>query len=101
MKQEREAFLPDPLFSSLVGLGPSAIASRSLAEGLVPIEIKLTATPTLRHAEVLGKFRSLAGKAAAPEGILVCSVPERRALPGNNVAIPWHEFPQWLSERLG
>lgn len=72
-----------------------------LAEGLVPIEIKLTATPTLRHAEVLGKFRSLAGKAAAPEGVLVCSVPERRALPGNNVAIPWQEFPRWLAERMG
>jgi predicted AAA+ superfamily ATPase len=72
-----------------------------LAAGLVPIEIKLTATPTLKHAEILGKFRSLAGQDAAPEGVLVCSVAERRSLPGNHLALPWHQFPQWLAERIG
>jgi predicted AAA+ superfamily ATPase len=72
-----------------------------LADGLVPIEIKLTATPTLKHAEVLGRFRALAGQDAAREGVLVCSVAEKRSLPGNNVAIPWHQFPQWLAERIG
>lgn len=72
-----------------------------LAGKLVPIEVKLTATPTLRHAEVLGKLKALAGQAAAAEGVVVCSVAESRPLPGNNVAIPWRQFPQWLSERLG
>ncbi len=71
-----------------------------LAGKLVPIEIKLTATPTLRHAEVLGRFKTLAGQAAAAEGVIVCSVPESRPLPGNNVAIPWRRFPEWLSERM-
>ena len=39
-----------------------------LPRGLVPVEIKLTATPTLKHAEVLRKFRDLAGASAAPWG---------------------------------
>jgi predicted AAA+ superfamily ATPase len=72
-----------------------------LAEGLVPIEIKLTATPTLKHAESIERFKALAGRVAAPEGVIVCSVSEPRRLPGNNVAIPWHQFPEWLAERAG
>jgi predicted AAA+ superfamily ATPase len=71
-----------------------------LGQELIPVEIKLTATPTLKHAELLGRFKALAG-AEASEGVLVCSVPERRPLPGNNVAIPWQEFPHWLAERVG
>jgi predicted AAA+ superfamily ATPase len=71
-----------------------------LPEGLVPVEIKLTATPTLRHAEVLRRFRDLAGKDAAPGGVLVCNVKERTALPGGSVALPFLEFPDWLGRRL-
>ena len=70
-----------------------------LPRGLVPVEIKLTATPTLNHAEVLRKFRDLAGASAAP-GVLVCNVKERLALPGGNVALPWSEFPDWLGREL-
>jgi predicted AAA+ superfamily ATPase len=71
-----------------------------LPEGLLPIEIKLTATPTLKHAEVLGRLKSLAGTSAAPEGLLVCNVAERTRLPGNNLALPWRQFPDWLADRL-
>jgi hypothetical protein len=71
-----------------------------LPGGLVPVEIKLTATPTLKHAEVLRKFRDLAGGDAAPGGVLVCNVKERRTLPSGNVALPWNEFPAWLGQEL-
>jgi predicted AAA+ superfamily ATPase len=71
-----------------------------LAGRLVPVEIKLTATPTLRHGEVLGKFRELAGGKAAPTGLLVCNVRERLDLPAGNVALPWHEFPAWMNREL-
>lgn len=71
-----------------------------LPSGLVPIEIKLTATPTLKHAEVLTRFRSLAGGDAAPQGVLVCRTGERISLPGGNLALPWQEFPGWLRKRI-
>lgn len=71
-----------------------------LPSGLMPVEIKLTATPTLKHAEVLRKFRDLAGDSAASGGVLVCNVKERLALPSNNVALPWQEFPDWLNREL-
>jgi len=71
-----------------------------LSTGLVPIEIKLTATPTLKHAEVLTRFKALAGKDASSEGILVCRTPERIQLPNGNLALPWTEFAVWLRETL-
>lgn len=71
-----------------------------LPAGLVPIEIKLTATPTLKHAEVLTRFKSLAGKDAAPEGVLVCRTREQIQLPEGNLALPWNELPGWLRNVL-
>lgn len=71
-----------------------------LPGGLMPVEIKLTATPTLKHAEVLRRFRDLAGAEAAPGGVLVCNVKERVALPSGNLALPWSEFPEWLGREL-
>jgi predicted AAA+ superfamily ATPase len=72
-----------------------------LPTGLVPIEIKLTSTPTIKHASVLGRFKELAGRRAAGPGILVCNIPEPLELPGENQALPWHLFPQWLRRQLG
>jgi predicted AAA+ superfamily ATPase len=66
---------------------------------LLPVEVKLTATPTPRHLQPLEKFRALAGD-AADAGVLVCRVGERRPLPGGNLALPWREFPGWLRERV-
>jgi uncharacterized protein len=71
------------------------------ADGLIPIEIKSTATPTSRHAAVLDRFRRAAGDSAATDGLLVCRVKERRPLPGGHLALPWHELPGWLADRLG
>lgn len=72
-----------------------------LANGrLLPVEIKLTATPTLRHLEPLDKFRVLAGDEAAEAGVLVCRVEQPQPLPHGNLALPWRRFPAWLWERL-
>lgn len=71
-----------------------------LPAGLVPIEIKLTATPTLKHAEVLTRFKALAGKDASPLGVLVCRTRERIPLPDGNLALPWQDFPGWLRDAI-
>lgn len=67
---------------------------------LIPVEIKVTATPTEKHVEVLEKFKRLAGNDASETGMLVCRVAQKRILPGNNLALPWHEFSDWLLEQL-
>jgi predicted AAA+ superfamily ATPase len=67
---------------------------------LHPVEIKLTATPGAGHAGSLQRFRSAAGTDAAGSGLIVCRVGKARELPGGHLALPWHEFPRWLSGRL-
>ncbi len=67
---------------------------------LYPVEIKLTATPSPGHLRPLNRFKALAGPVAAATGILVCRVPQTRPLPSNNLALPWNEFPAWLTEKL-
>jgi hypothetical protein len=71
-----------------------------IADRLVPVEIKLTATPTARHVEPLERFHRLAGKASTGQGVLVCRTAERRPLPHGHLALPWHEFPGWLRQAL-
>ncbi len=66
----------------------------------IPIEIKLTATPTLRHLQPLDRFKELAGEQAAEAGALVCRVEQPRPLPNGHLALPWREFPGWLMDRL-
>ncbi len=68
--------------------------------GFIPVEIKLTATPTLRHLEPLNRFRVLAGDDAADLGVLVCQVEQPQPLPHGNLALPWRRFPAWLQDRL-
>lgn len=70
------------------------------ADKLIPVEVKLTATPTPRHIQPLERFKQLADDTAAQQGVLVCRVTARRPLPHGHVALPWHEFPGWLRERL-
>lgn len=66
---------------------------------LVPVEIKLTATPSPHHLRPLRQFRQLAGDIAAP-GLLVCRIPEPRPMPGGDLALPWQQFPSWLDDQL-
>lgn len=68
--------------------------------GLLPIEVKLTATPTDRHTGPLQRLRDLAVADVGPVSALVCSVPETRPLPGGCVAVPWQAFPAWLRAEL-
>lgn len=75
----------------LVRLGPR----------LLPVEVKLNATPRRQHVEPLDRFRDLAGSSAHDHGLLVCQVRERRVLPGGHLALPWHELPGWLDGQLG
>ncbi len=67
---------------------------------LVPVEIKLTATPTDNHLAPLQRFKTLVGNDAAEYGLLVCRVKEERRLPHGNRALPWHRFPEWLFAAL-
>lgn len=71
-----------------------------LPRGLVPIEIKLTATPTLKHTQILGRFQELAKGSVVAKGILVCNVPKRLTLPGGHLALPWRELQEWLNQEL-
>lgn len=61
-----------------------------------PIEIKLTATPRSNHIKSLNRFKDIAGSESSELGILVCRVGEKKRLPGNNLAINWYEFKNWL-----
>jgi hypothetical protein len=71
-----------------------------LPSGLVPIEVRQTATPTQKHADNLTRFRTLASRDAAPQGVLVCRAPERQELPGGNLALPWQEYSRWLRGQI-
>ncbi|PKL48095.1 MAG: hypothetical protein CVV37_07955 [Nitrospira bacterium HGW-Nitrospira-1] len=68
---------------------------------LYPVEIKLTSTPTLMHFDPINKFKAIAGKDAADTGLLVCRINKASSMPNNNIVLPWHQFPEWLSDRLG
>lgn len=72
----------------------------SLGEELLPIEIKLTASPTSKHVKPLNRFKSLAKLGPDVQGLLVCQIEQPRPLPGGNLALPWSEFLPWLKERL-
>ena len=67
---------------------------------LVPVEIKLTATPGMKHVEPLNKFRELARKNAADKGLVVCRSQKLTMLPFNNLAMPWLDFSDWLWSQL-
>lgn len=67
---------------------------------LHPVEIKLTATPGTGHLEPLRRLLAAAGADAAGTGLIVCRARKPAELPGGHRALPWHEFPDWLSDRL-
>ena len=67
---------------------------------LHPVEIKLTATPSLQHLEPLNRFKKIIGADAAELGILVCRTTEKIILPNSNLALPIQEFSKWLFNEL-
>jgi predicted AAA+ superfamily ATPase len=66
----------------------------------IPVEIKLTATPTPRHLEPLNRFKTLAEDDALATGLLVCRVEQSQPLPHGHLALPWRQFPGWLQKQL-
>jgi len=42
----------------------------------------------------------MAGKEASNKGLLVCNTKSSINLPGNNMALPWARFPEWLGDLL-
>lgn len=70
----------------------------AIGHRLVPIEIKLTATPTDRHVEPLERFKRLAPGRATEQGLLICRVASQRPLPGGNLALPWQDWPGWVEQ---
>ena len=54
---------------------------------LIPIEVKLTSTPALRHAQGIVRFRELLGRKAGP-GLMVCLCHERFPLARGVDAVP-------------
>ncbi len=67
---------------------------------IVPVEIKLTATPKPGHLHPLQRIAAILGDRVEP-GLLVCRVEEETPLPGGAVALPWRSWPRWLAARLG
>ena len=67
---------------------------------LLPVEIKLTATPTNGFFKPINKFRALAGNDASDTGVLVCRTEQPRQMPNGNIALPWRQFPTWLDGLL-
>jgi uncharacterized protein len=68
---------------------------------LLPVEVKLTSTPTTRHAATLTRFREVAGDACWDHGVLVCRVPDTARLPGGHIAMSLAAYSQWLDRALG
>ena len=66
-----------------------------------PIEIKLTATPIGNHLKNRSRFKELAGDEAGDIGLLVCNVDKKINLPGNNMAMLWFLFSEWLGKLIG
>ena len=67
---------------------------------LYPVEIKLTATPAVKHGESLNRFKELARGDAADTGLVLCRVEKLTKLPSNNLAIPWQNFSEWLLSKI-
>lgn len=68
---------------------------------ILPVEIKLTATPTAAHLRPIERFRALAGEQRTLPGLLVCRVERPRELPGGHLALPWQRLGRWLAEAWG
>ena len=67
---------------------------------LLPVEIKLTATPSSGFLAPLNKFKAMAGKDASDTGVLVCRTETIQQMPHGNLGLPWQQFPAWLDGLL-
>ncbi len=67
----------------------------------VGVGMQLTAIPTARHLDPLNRLKVLMSAESAPQGLLVYTTEEERALPGGNRALPWQRLPSWIAGLLG
>jgi len=67
------------------------------SSGLIPVEIKLTSTPTSAHLRPQRRFQEIAGERASSHAVIVCQTREARTMPHGALALPWHEFGSWLN----
>lgn len=65
-----------------------------------PIEIKLTSTPTANHTKPIMKFMELSGSDSSDFGAIVCGGNQVTQLPNNCIAVPWHQFPEFLRKNI-
>ncbi len=65
----------------------------------IPVEIKLSASPTPRHTASLQRFKTLAQIPETDGGVLVCQVNKPTRLSHNNLALPWFDFPGWVRDQ--
>jgi len=72
-----------------------------LTRGLIlPVEIKLTATPTLNHIRPLTRLCRSLGKEIRSSGILVCQCSKQTPMPDGHIAMPWQDFSGWLEQQI-
>lgn len=119
-----ESLLPGPmggaLFEGLVvaealkafaarGRAPSLYHFRSLdgtevdllldfGTAILPVEIKLTATPSTGHLAPLRSLRKAGSAPWHPQSWLVCNAAEVQPMPEGALAVPWSRFPAMLAE---
>ncbi len=68
----------------------------STGNRVIPVEIKLSASPTTRHGTTLDRFRQLAAPTECEAGTVICRVSSPTPLPQNKTALPWSDFSNWL-----
>jgi len=67
---------------------------------ILPVEIKLTATPTANHLQPLTKLCQVLGDDIRPTGLLVCRCKQQLVMAGGHIAMPWENFSLWLQNAL-
>jgi len=67
---------------------------------ILPVEVKLTATPTLNHVRPLTRLCRSLGNDIRPSGILVCQCRKQTLMPDGYIAMPWQDFSGWLQDRI-
>jgi uncharacterized protein len=70
------------------------------AHTMMPIEIKLTQTPTHHHTKPMRRLNKSLKHTASPQGVIVCRIPQRQLLPNDYLALPAYEFSDWLTTFL-
>lgn len=91
---------PAPLYHLRAQDGLEVDLLIDLGTTILPIEIKLTATPGTGHVTPLRTLRKSTAANWHPQSWLVCNTPDVQAMPEGTLALPWSRFPAMLAELL-